>query len=84
MLLLTTAAAFLALVAEFARRGNLSARAFVVVVLALATFFMISATLVVFATFCARIRRQSGRIIGESPFAEHRPPPQLVHPEEPA
>ena len=83
MLLLTTAAAVLAMIAEFARRGNIPARAAVVVILALATFFMISAALVVFATFWSRMRRKSGGVRGESPFAEHRPPPQLVHPEEP-
>lgn len=83
MLLLTTVMAFLALVAEFARRGSVSARAAVIVVLGLATFFMLSAVLVVFASFWSRLRRKSGGIKGESPFAEHRPPPRLVHPEEP-
>ena len=83
MLVLTTVAALVAMVAVIARRGSILAQATVIVMLALATFFMLSASLVLLASFCARYRRRSQGIKGESPFAEHRPPPRLVHPEEP-
>ena len=83
MMLLTTGAALLALVAEAARRGQLMARTGVIVLLLLASFFLISGTLFLFAATWARLRGRTGARQGESPFAEHRPPPQLIHPEEP-
>lgn len=84
MLLITMLAAILSLIAEFARRGSVLAQSAVMMALLLFGFFFLSALIVQFVSLWSRVIRREKQGTGESPFAEHRPPPQLIHPEDPA
>ena len=80
---LTVAAALVSLVAESARRGNIFSQTVVMMLLFLGGFFLISAAVFLLTSFWARVLQRGANMQGESPFAEHRPPPQLIHPEDP-
>jgi hypothetical protein len=96
LLLWTTLAAVLAVVASFARQGHVGARAVIMMVMMLAISFLVYATLFVIASVAGSgLASAVGRLSwrrrphaelnpeSQSPFAEHRPPPQMIRPEDP-
>ncbi len=88
----TIAAAFIALAAVFGRRGVILAQTLVFVILVIGLSFFCFAIMFLLAQLMSQgysslVRSmgfvKDGQVHPQSPFADHRPPPQLVQPEEP-
>jgi hypothetical protein len=90
MLVWTSFAAVLAVVAAAAGRQNIWAQATVFALLVLTIGFALYSLLFIMARITSKLFSRGLERVGAgekikptSPFAEHRPPPQFVHPEEP-
>ena len=89
MLVWTVVAAIVAGIARAATLQQIWAQAVIFGLLALVIAFALFALLYTLARatsslFQRGVKRISGESQGESPFAEHRPPPKFVHAEDPA